>query len=386
MIPSVRCRPRSALATALAALLAVLIVQGARAGDSQPDMAGMPGMSGSSGQSSSEIVLFLSAEAHDLTEPASSGELNEDAPGIGDLLIAINRNRFRFLSEFQLSNVEHDLERSQVGFELIPDTVIWLGRFHQPSSAWNTEHHHGRYLQTSVTRPSIEVWEDEEGLIPQHITGVLIESRRPIGAHAGLLLSAGGGFGVNIDSEGLEPVDLLHPNFAHRRLAVNGRIAFLPSYVGTSSFGVLFAHNEMPVVNPVRAMLLHANLVDQDVYGAYVGWDSDPWRIATAIYDVQLQLHSGASRRAEDFVAGYFQIERELPHQLTAYAREENSAKAGTSLYVLSIGPDFEVRRHLLGLRWDFWRHQAITLELARGRVYSRDQSEYRLQWSAAVP
>jgi hypothetical protein len=35
-----------------------------------------------------------------------------------------------------------------------------------------------RYLQTAISRPAIENWEDEEGLIPQHITGAPVESRR----------------------------------------------------------------------------------------------------------------------------------------------------------------------------------------------------------------
>ena len=54
-----------------------------------------------------------------------------------------------------------------------------FGRFHQPGSAWNNELHHGHYLQTAITRPAIEAWEDEEGLIPQHLVGTLLESRRP---------------------------------------------------------------------------------------------------------------------------------------------------------------------------------------------------------------
>ncbi len=155
--------------------------------------------------------------------------------------MAINRGRFRLFGEYELSNEEHDLERFQVGFEPAADTIIWLGRFHQPASAWNTEHHHGRYLQTAITRPSVELWEDEQGIIPQHISGLYVDSRRPIGANAGLQISGGAGWGVTIDRDGLQPVDLLDPHVADHRLSLTGRIAYLPSYVGTNSFGLLLA-------------------------------------------------------------------------------------------------------------------------------------------------
>ena len=352
----------------------------------EESMTGMAGMGGNSTGSDSQFVLFASAEAAHYTGPTERDELNEDAWGIGDFLAAINRDRFRFLAEFQLSNQEHDLERFQFGFEPVADTVIWIGRFHETASAWNTEHHHGRYLQTSVTRPSAELWEDEQGIIPQHITGILVDSRRTAGEHAGLQLSAGAGFGVNVDNDGLEPVDLLDPHLDHRRLSVSGRVAFLPSYVGTSSFGLLLAHNEMPVITAAQQALLHATLVKQDVIGLFANWDQAPWKLTSAIYDLQMQLDSLTTSRAEDAAVGYLQLERDLPHQLTAYAREENSARAADSLYIVDNRPDFELQRHTLGLRWDYWRHQALTMEVGRGKSPTRSEFEYRLQWSAAIP
>src|ERR1700730_13562231 len=122
----------------LAALLAGLLTTSlACAGDS------MDGMQ-DHGHHSSEFVLFLSAEAHHFTAPESGSELNEDANVIGDALLAIDRDRFRLLGEFQLSREEHDLERFQVGFETIADTVVWLGRFHQARGALDNQHPPGR--------------------------------------------------------------------------------------------------------------------------------------------------------------------------------------------------------------------------------------------------
>jgi hypothetical protein len=364
----------------LAALLAGLLsTSQACASDS------MDGMQ-DHGHHSSEFVLFLSAEAHHFTAPESGSELNEDANVIGDALLAIDRDRFRLLGEFQLSREEHDLERFQVGFEPIADTVIWLGRFHQPGSAWNTEHHHGRYLQTSVTRPSVELWEDELGIIPQHITGLMADSRRQIGDYGGLQLAAGAGFGTTITNEGLDPVDLLDPHFAGRHISLSGRIAYLPDFVGTSAFGLLVSRSVMPVVTISTAALLHADRVEQTVYGGFANWNGDMWRLTSALYDVQMSLTGMVGSRRENFVAGYAQLERQFSHQLTVYGREENSSRAGDSVYILVDHPDFELRRATVGLRWDFWRHQALTMEAAHGQTSRAKEFEYRLQWSAALP
>jgi hypothetical protein len=370
----------------LAMLLAgVLSTSLACASDNMDGMGSMDGMP-DHGQHSSEFVLFLSAEAHHFTAPESSAELNEDANVIADALLAIDRDRFRLLGEFQLSRVEHDLERFQVGFEPVADTVIWLGRFHQPGSAWNTEHHHGRYLQTSVTRPSVELWEDELGIIPQHITGLMVDSRRQAGDYGGLQLAAGAGFGTTITDQGLDPVDLLDPHFGGRRLALSGRIAYLPDFVGTSAFGLLVSHCDMPVLTLSTAAMLHANRVDQTVYGGFANWNGDIWRLTSAVYDVEMNLNGLAGSQRNSFIAGYAQLERQFPHQLTAYGREENSSRAGDSVYILVNHPDFELRRATMGLRWDFWRRQALTMEAAHGQTSRAKEFEYRLQWSAALP
>src|ERR1700722_516697 len=290
----------------LAALLAGLLSTSlACAGDS------MDGMQ-DHGQHSSEFVLFLSAEAHHFTAPESGSELNEDANVIADALLAIDRDRFRLLGEFQLSRVEHDLERFQVGFEPVADTVIWLGRFHQPGSAWNTEHHHGRYLQTSVTRPSVELWEDELGIISQHITALMVDSRRQVGDYGGLQLAAGAGFGTTITNEGLDPVNLLDPHFAGRRLALSGRIAYLPDFVGTSAFGFLVFHSVMPVLTKSTAAMLRANQVDQTVYGGFANWNGDIWRLNSAVYAGEMNLTGMVGSRRDNFVPGFAPLKKQL--------------------------------------------------------------------------
>jgi hypothetical protein len=305
------------------------------------------------------------------------------------VIFGLTHDQFRVFGEYFITADEHDLERFQVGYEVVPDTVVWLGRFHQPASAWDTEHHHGRYLQTAITRPSIENWEDEEGLIPQHITGALIESRRQLGKEAGMQFSAGAGAGPVLTSEQNEPIDLVGSNPGRHGLSITGRLAYLPDYVGTSSAGLLWGHDQLFATTPRAAAVLRSDHADLTIYGAYADWSVDAWRFIGAGYYVDVALDRPSSD--ESFMSGYLQAERQLPHRLTAFGRIEDSARMQESRYVALLDGhtrdiDITLRREAVGLRWDYARRQALTMEVDHEVSLFERGYEARLQWSAAIP
>jgi len=337
--------------------------------------------------SSSDFEVFVAAEAFHGTGQTR----REDAdPWINaDVVFGFTKHQFRVFGEYYITPDERDLERFQMGFEFVPETVLWLGRFHQPASAWNTEHHHGQYLQTDITRPYIERWEDEHGLIPQHITGALFESRRPLGKDAAIQLSGGVGAAPALADRELDAIDLIGSNPGRHRLSVTGRIAYLPQYVGASSMGLLFGHDDLSVSSARALASLESNSVKLNVYGAYIDWTSEPWRIVAANYYVDVALTR--SKRNESFASGYLQIERQLPGRFTVFGRLEESARMQESRYVASFDDadgDLEIalRRQALGVRWDYTRRQALTFELSHIVSLAQSSNEIRAQWSAAIP
>lgn len=336
------------------------------------------------GMGNLELFLSLQGVAHDGADlrPAR----REDSWGIADLVFAVNRARWRVMGEFNLGPHEQDMERLQVGFEPVPDTLLWFGRFHQPGSAWNNELHHGHYLQTAITRPAIEAWEDEEGLIPQHLAGTLLESRRPIGAVAGLQLSLGVGYGSVLGVDGLSPIDVLRTNRGSHRLSQTARIAFMPKYLGSSSAGFLLGRHRTPVFDPALGAMLGAQLIDQDLLGAYFDLDTETWRAIGAVYYLDVALHEAAAARREHFTSGYLQLERPFGHGLTAFVRHENSANAPDSNFVAIHADDFVAHGNLAGLRWDFTHRQALTIEVSRLTTINATQTAERIQWSSVVP
>lgn len=340
--------------------------------------------------SSSEFEVFVAAKT--LAGSARPQQRdNDDSWFDADVILGLTHDQFRVFGEYFITSGEHDLERFQVGYEVVPDTVLWLGRFHQPASAWNTEHHHGRYLQTAITRPSIENWEDDVGVIPQHITGALIESRRQFGANAGIQISGGVGAGPALSRDGFEPITLVGSNAGEHGLSFTGRLAYLPDYVGTSSAGLLFGHDQIFVRNSAALATLRSDHALLGIYGAYADWSVAQWRLIATGYHVDVELDRPTPD--ESFVSGYLQIERQLPHQLTAFARFEDSARMQNSHYVALFDQpdgtlDISLRRQALGLRWDFARRQAFSSEFARLVSLTQHERAYemRLQWSAAIP
>jgi hypothetical protein len=337
--------------------------------------------------SSNEFEVFLATEAIH-----GSGQTNaaDDDPWISaDFVFGLTQHQFRVFGEFYVTADEQDLERLQFGFEFVPETVLWFGRFHQPASAWNTEHHHGSYLQTAITRPYIERWEDEQGLIPQHITGALFESRRPLGPEGALQLSGGAGAGPSVRRDELGPIDLIDSNPGRHRLSMTGRLAYLPEYTGASSFGLLYGHDQITTGSPYVVSVLGSRHAVLSVYGAYADWNNEPWRIIGADYYVDVALDQ--TTRDESFISGYLQVERQLPHRLTVFGRVEDSARMQESKYVALLEDhdgdiDIALRRNALGLRWDFIRRQALTIELSHVVSLKQESNEVRIQWSAVVP
>jgi hypothetical protein len=332
-----------------------------------------------------ELLVFGSGEIARTTGADEDATEVDEEKIAADVLFSLQRDSFKVFGEYLLTNHESDLERFQVGWEPTEHSVLWFGRFHQASSVWNHEHHHGQFLQTSVTRPASEEWEDEGGIIPQHFVGTLWESSWRIGNGYPLHTAFGGGIAPILTEEGLEPFDLLHPDLSDHKFGAQARIAYLPHELNETGIGLLYAHNEIAAEGGSPATIAPFDHIDQSVIGAYVKYDSDRWKLTATGYYVSSWFEgAGTAPLRNNFFVGYGQLERDFAHGLEVFARHENSAHAGDSAY-LELFPKFVLRRTTLGARWQFARSHAVTLEISDSTSRTRSYHEFRLQWSAAL-
>ena len=154
----------------------------------------------------SDLMLFPAITGTHLSEAVPGLRQNELLPEV-NIFYSTEHVRLRFLAEFLLDRDEQEMERLQLGWLVQPAATLWVGRFHSPLGFWNTEHHHGAYMQTTISRPGIIAFEDEGGVLPTHITGLLAEGAldRDDGSFN---YAFGIGQGPQLESE-LVPVNIL---------------------------------------------------------------------------------------------------------------------------------------------------------------------------------
>lgn len=301
-----------------------------------------------------------------------------------DALLSLQKGPFKLFGEYLLSDHEGDLERFQLGWQLSSDTVIWIGRYHQPTSVWNHDHHHGQYLSTSITRPGIDEWEDLRGVLPQHFTGALIESSREVFGRWRLRTAVAGGLAPKLNNDGLQPFDLIHPD-GGRRMGYQARASLHPGEFSDSGFGVLMADDQIAAtgLRPVNGVGI--DHVDLQLYGLFGAYADDAWKVTATVYVARTELHYIIGPTAEDsFGFGYIEAERHFGRNFTGFVRYEEAAGVGNSPY-LHLFEQFARERYLGGVRWDFVDRQALTLQVTDSFFINGHFSDVRLQWSAAL-
>ncbi len=305
-----------------------------------------------------------------------------------DVVYSYSGERLRVLGEYLLSTDESELERLQVGWSLSDSAMLWIGRFHSPASFWISEFHHGQYLQTSITRPSLEQWEDENGAAPAHVTGINLELEHALANETSLGVSVGVGLAPKFVDTELEPFDILDPRSDHG-LSLSLRASYRPDMFAPVQVGLVSSWNEIDVVAGNNPGLVDLDRINQLTVGMYadVRW-RDLRLIASAVYhDNELRY---VDRRVNDrYLLTYVQPEYSVGDNLTLFGRVDIGSNEDDSLY-LDFLPAFLSHRNMLGVRWDFGRHQSLTLELAdtsrQGENFSHEHfKELRLQWSAVI-
>jgi len=297
-----------------------------------------------------------------------------------DLFYSENISEFRFLAEVFLSNDEQEIERLHVGYSTNESNLAILGRFHNPIGYWNTQFHHGTYLQSTITRPAIINFEDNNGILPTHTTGLMYELSSSTGEGAvKLSLSLGLGPEFDTTSRLLEPLDLLGFNDGKNRLSSTLRVAYQPDELGPDDVGIFFGYTTIPITGSTTGE------IDQSLVGVYVNKQSGDLAITSAIYNTYNDV-TIVTNNSDNFISGYLQAEYQINSPWLVYSRYEGINGSDSDPY-LSLLNYYNDQSIIFGLRFDFLRKHAITLEISEKEFTNADDhTHYSLQWSAVFP
>lgn len=338
-------------------------------------------------ESQQELLLFPSVDTFDTFDESDPLVKDSFVRGSLDVLYSYSTDNFRFLGEYLLSSEESELERLKAGWSWRDNAMLWLGRTHTTSKHWTSEYHHGQYLQTSITRPSLEEWEDESGPMPSHITGLSLDVRNPLADGASVNYVIGAGLAPTFAGDELRPFDILDPESGHG-LSLNAKLSYRPDQFEMMQVGVISSWNDINVDSGSSPSLADLRQIEQFTIGFFADWQWKKWRLIMSYVHFDMDLDYFDGPEDEDFELGYLQFEYSAGEDVTLFGRTDNGFGEDGSQY-LRLLPAFISHRHMLGLRWDVARFHALTIELAdtaqQGVVTDHEYfKEIRLQWSAA--
>lgn len=321
-----------------------------------------------------EYLLFPYAEGSVLSGLAQDSQLDDNDNDFGiNLFATIENQGFVFLGEALVAKDEQEVERLQFGWRLGANK-IWLGRFHNPVGYWNNQFHHGLFLQQSISRPAVVEYEDDDGILPMHLSGLLVEGNRETGSSAvGYSFAVGAGPELG---EHLEAVDILRPGSGSPGLAVAANLYRQPVAYGPSQYGVFAGYSEIP------ASERGIDEIRQVMAGGYWNWQSMPWRLLGSAYYVRNTLDLAAGSPSDDFLASYVQAEYAFASAWSLFGRAEKTFASDNDAY-LALFPEFAREKLLVGVRFDFLERHAFTFEASTNRSIDDRYRQFTLQWSA---
>ena len=310
--------------------------------------------------------------------PPGMGIDKETVTRGADLFGLASHDEWRILAELMVDNTEGDPERLQLGRWIGSNTMLWIGRWHTPSAYWDMVYHHSPFLQTSITRPEIMNYEDDGGILPTHIWGLLASETIPQG-EGEWQLQLGIGAGPQLANSALSPVKALTPVSPNGRLGVIGLVSYMPNTSQGDEFAAFVSDinipSEMPTVQRARQVL----------GGAYMSWTVGDLHTIASIFDVHTRVEFRAGpARSHSFMSGYLHLEYLLTPSWRPYVRYEGSAGTGADPYVALFSYGLADSRSVLGIRYSVTLNQALSLEGYRARYNGGlSYNAFMFQWSA---
>lgn len=335
-----------------------------------------------------EFLFLPSVDLLEVFDQSPPDIIDSHVRGSADVVYGYSGDSMRLLGEYLLSTEESELERLQLGWILSDKAMLWFGRFHSPASFWISEFHHGQYLQTSITRPSLEQWEDENGASPSHVSGVNLEFEQQLEGEASLGFSLAAGLAPKFVEHELVPFDMLDPRSGHG-LSLSLRTSYRPDMFAPMQIGFLSSWNEMDVVPGSNPDLINLDRINQLAAGVFADLHWQELRlIASAVYH-RNELHYFDDKVSDSYWLTYVQPEYSLNDNVIIFGRVDIGDGEDNSLY-LDLLPTFMSHRNMLGVRWDFSARQSLTLEVAdssrQGEDFDHEHfKELRVQWSAVL-
>lgn len=252
-----------------------------------------------------------------------------------------------------------ELERAIIKYSLSDAMNLSFGRFHTPFGYWNQVFHHGSWLQKTVGRPQIYLFEDEDGggFLPIHNVGGQLSGTRDFQS-----FDLDYEFGV-YQGRGRTKTEVQNVQDKNDSKAVILRMGVKPHCLEGFQIGTTVYADKIPS-SPGTAT--RTNRINELIVGGYSVYNHSKYELLGEAFQV---FHDDKTSGNDfDSLGLYVQAAYKM-HPLTPYYRFDFiDFASGDPFYAPD---DIDFMKHTLGLRWDLTSWNALKFEY--GHAERRD-------------
>lgn len=271
-------------------------------------------------------------------------------------------DRFRILSESVLDarggeRFGVDQERLWAMWTVSDLLYVKLGTEHSPVSRWNQLYHHGRWLETSVSRPLLGRFEGDDAILAMHTTGLEFGGREQTDL-GGLdwFLSISNG-------RGLQPTNKQRSEDKNDGKKIDVGVAFSPNAVRDLRVGTAFTYDEIPP-DPSVATPGRARGMREFVAAANTQYRLGPFDLLAEYVWIEHTARDVLAPATYHHNAAYAQVAWRAG-QLTPFARMDYRNMERNDPFYVPSGRDLDILRPIVGVRYDASDNIAAKLEFA---------------------
>lgn len=292
-------------------------------------------------------------------------QLGPRVKGLAELIFEVN-NEGETMAE---------LERLQIGYSFNDYLTLWGGRYHTPLGYWNTTFHHGKQIQTTILRPKFLDFEEDDGVLPVHMTGLWGSGTARFGdgkMNYDLYVANGPKIkDLTAGGDGrLEPNSFTDDN---HNLALGFNVSY--DFTGALDGLRLGMHGLRTDVDGYDSADHRLSRSELNILGGYGIYTTNDWEIMGEFYQFLNRDRSGGSGYHSS-AAGFLQAGR-LIGRFTPYGRFEFASFDQKDNYFSRLKEGFSYRRGLAGVRFDLSPKTALKVEGNHTRILNREHDDY---------
>lgn len=282
-------------------------------------------------------------------------------------------NRISFLNETvfefdQSEEVEIDIERLLIHYDINNLLKIDVGKFYLPIGYWIPTYNHGFWFQTTMDRPDIVNFQDKGGPLPTHDTGIKLWGNALLeGFDLNYACAVSNGRGVNTTQQ---------QRFGdiNDKKALSAQIDVQPHIVEGLRLGPSIYYDVIPEdnTNPDRK-----NEIREIIYGGHVIYTIENIELLTEVFEIDHDEYSGS---VSNTLGGYAQFAYIINKFKPYYRYDYINYDSNDTFYRESKFDFLDTNTHTIGLRYELSHFNALKFEYSHGTIDDEDVNIIGLQ------